>query len=1058
MRMNNQTLQLKRQTVSAFYRQAGLILCLMAISFSVWASPEKASAVKSPEAQQQETFTVKGVVKDETGETLPGVAIAVKGTALGTVTDLDGQYSIQVPKGSVLSFSYMGYETITKKVDNPAPINLTMQTSAIAIEEVVVTAMGVKAEKKKLNFAVQSLGEDQVTAGQSTNFVKTLQGKIAGVQTSNTGGAVNASTNIVIRAISSINPSQSNEPLFIVDGMPVRGGGTAAGDINPNDIENVTVLKGAAASALYGQDGANGVIMITTKTAQAGKMVVNGNVSIQLDNVANAPEIQQMFIPGARGFIPLNQQIGGWGPLLYPGEQVYDNIGNYFQTGLLQKYDLNASGGTEKFKTYASVNFLNHEGVVPKEYKNRLGLLLKGNFEISKTVNLTLQNNYIENQSRGASMGNLYSWPINDNMENYKNSDGSIRWVHDMSGMDGTEKIAVPMNPYWGRYEDYGKSQSTRNILQGALEWKPIKDLSLSTKVSYDRKFSTYDGYSTPRFTAADFPDIAREQEDGSIIYEKDETLEKNKSLAGEYLYQPSNNYLLTFQALGSYNLNIKKDFDLGFLLGFEMTNNKGEEATMGGAQFVLPGDFYSIQNIGFITTDTQYDYGMRLYHFDENKFGYFGELRFDYKGIANISGTGRFDMSSTLTQKTYFYPSVTAGLTFSELFGIAGDVFSYGKLRGNWAKVGKCAPRYRFDRNFKQWSTFPDGGFGLDATVGSANNIDPEMTSTWEVGADLRFFNNKTRLEVVYYKTTVENQIVTVRVSPASGMILQTRNEGAVSNKGMEITIGQDIFSNRDFKWNADLNFSYNRGRVENLPDELNEIQGTQYGDIFPTAYLHGSTTSIFGKDYERSPDGKIVCDETGRPIISSVKGTIIGDREPDFIMGLTNTFSWKDLSFSFLLDGRKGGDVANITARSLFSNGQHKSLEKYRNREVIFDGVVKQSDGTYLPNEKPVIMNQRNMIDLFYNVSSNFIEDGSYIRLTYVTVSYDFQKFLKKTPIKNLKLAATGQNLLLFTKYTGSDPQIGAGSASGTGSFGIDNSSIPNVRSFNFSLTATF
>ena len=332
-------------------------------------------------------------------------------------------------------------------------------------------------------------------------------------------------------------------------------------------------------------------------------------------------------------------------------------------------------------------------------------------------------------------------------------------------------------------------------------------------------------------------------------------------------------------------------------------------------------------------------------------------------------------------------------------------------------------------------------------------------MTSSWEIGADLRFFNSRTRLDVAYYSTTVDNQIVSVRVSPASGTILQTRNEGSIENYGMEFTLAQDIIQTKDFSWTATLNASFNRGRVRSLPDGIVEIQGSQYGDIFPCAYLHGSTTGISGKDYQRDPNGNVICNADGYPLISPVKGNYIGNREPDFLMGLGSTFRYKNATLSFLLDGRCGGDVVNVTNRGLISNGMNHLYEKYRNREIIFKGVVQNPDGTYSPNTTPIVLDQ-NFINTYFNtVSSNFIEDGSYIRLSYVTLGYNFKNMLKSSwCVKDLGITFTARNLFLLTKYTGNDPAIMAGVSGGTGAMGIDNYNVPNTRSYNVTLKASF
>ena len=373
---------------------------------------------------------------------------------------------------------------------------------------------------------------------------------------------------------------------------------------------------------------------------------------------------------------------------------------------------------------------------------------------------------------------------------------------------------------------------------------------------------------------------------------------------------------------------------------------------------------------------------------------------------------------------------------------------------------MGKSCTPYKFSDTFKNWSTFPDGGWGNDPTVGKALNLEPEMTKSWEIGADLRFFRNRTRLDVAYYSTTVDNQIVTVRVSPAAGQILQTRNEGSVENYGIEATLAQDIFKTKDFDWTVTANFSLNRGKVKSLPDQIKQIDGTNYGGIYPTAFLGGSSTGITGKDYVRDPDGNIVCNEDGYPLVNTSKQLYIGNREPDFMLGVGSSFRYRDLSVGFLFDGRCGGDVVNITGSSLISNGQHHLLDKYRNREVVFKGVVQNADGTYSPNTTPIILDQTFINTYFYPVSSNFIEDGSYIRLSYVTVGYDLSKLLvPNCPVKGLNVTLTGRNLFLLTKYSGSDPQVTeSGSSYGSGSGGFDRYGVPKTRSFNISVKATF
>ena len=1007
--------------------------------------------------------TVTGIVTSATDkEPIIGASVRVHGTNKGTTTDIDGNYTINVNDNDVLDFSYVGMNPVSVKVGNQSVINVELTDNSQILGEVVVTAMGQTQEKKKLNFAVQSLNADEVTAGSTANFANSLQGKVAGLQVATGGGSPNSSTQVIIRAISSVNNSQSNEPLMIVDGVPIRGKGSTLADINANDIENMTVLKGAAASALYGQEAANGVIMITTKSgSKDGSIRVTGSATVEINTPMRVPKIQSKFIPGTKGMYKENSSSGGWGPLLSANDIRYDNIGDFLGTGLLQKYDMSVSGGTEKFNAYASVAYMDNEGVVPKDYKKQLTVFLKSAFNPSKQVNIQFSMNYVDTKSRGFgnSMSTIYNWGINKNMSDYETLEGHVNWrarYENWDIMTDRERINAGVSPYYGRYHDKSETKSSRVMLNGQISYEPFTDLVFTGKVGYDKGHSTYEAYGVPRFYDEDFHDPT----DPDL----QQALSDSQSLFGWYSFQPSRGEQFTAQFLATYKRTFAQDYGFNALFGIEYKESNSYEASMYGEHFQLSGDFYSFMNTDFTNGDLLIANHPSLYHSKWNKYGYFGELRFDYKGMAQLSVTGRYDGSSRFKQvdPTYFYPSVTGGIIFSELFNLSNSWFSYGKIRGNWAKVGKDSPAYLFTDTYKQWTLFPDGGYGIDPTISRAVVLEPEMTSSWEIGADLRFFNQRTRLDVAYYSTTVDNQIVSVRVSPASGTILQTRNEGTIENYGVEATLAQDIFKTPDFDWTITLNTSFNRGRVKKLPDDI-EIQGTQYGDIFPVARLNGSSTGISGKDYRRDPNGNVICDENGYPVIDPAKGIYIGNREPDFLMGLGSTFRYKHATLSFLFDGRCGGDVVNVTGRSLITNGMARWYDRYRNREVIINGVqeVVGADGemTYVKNTTPIILDQNFVATYFSTVSSNFIEDGSYIRLSYVTLGYDFSHLFKKTwAVKGLSATFTGRNLFLLTKYSGNDPAILAAVSGGTGGMGIDNYNVPVSRSFNFSLKATF
>lgn len=1016
-----------------------ILVCLLFFESSILpVSAKQNSHVNQIKEYQSEekAYLLTGTVKDQTGTPIPGVNVIIKGSNIGTTTDILGKFELEVYPKSILTVSFIGFKTEEINVNNIKILNITLEEESINVNEVVVTAMGIVQEKKKMNFAVQSISREDLTVAKQSNFVNALQGAIAGASVSAAGGSPNASSQIILRGISSVNTAQNNEPLFVLDGSPIAGGATKAAEINPNIIENVTVLKGAAASALYGQEGSNGVILITTKSGKAGEMAVTFNSTIQMDQVANLPEIQNKYLRGGNG-VYNEQTMGGWGPLAPEGTKTFANAENFLETGLYQKYDLSVSGGSDNLTSLISGSYEKHKGVVINDNLDRWNVLIKSKYKINNKLDLNLSANISKKASRGSGqmMGSVYAWPIDDDMSNYKNQDGSIRWLY-----VANDKYESPMNPYWNRKEDWGKTKTIRNILQASINYLPITGMSLTGRVSYDITNNESESKITPRWPL-----------------ENDETASAiNNQYLGQYWFSDGASDNLTISAIGTYEKKLTNSFNMSLLAGTEIKRTTGRSAEMGGYNYVVPG-FISMENISsFLNED------VNLNHREVNNIGIYGEAKLEYKSYAHISVTGRNDYSSTLpsANRSYFYPSITSGIIFSELLKIPNNIMNYGKIRGNWAKVGKDAPAYNLNKYYRTLA-LPDGGYGVDPTRAANPYLKPEMTSSWEIGADLRFFRDKTRFDIAFYKTTVEDQIVTVRVSPSTGMILQARNEGKISNQGIEITYDQNIFKKRNYSWDMTLNFSKNKGRVDDLPDQIIEIYHTsaQIGDIRGTSYLHGSTTALSGKDYLRTKDGKIICDENGRPKINPVSSLLLGNREPDFKLSLINKFRYKNVNLSFMIDGRKGGDVANGTLRSLLSNGQAKVLEDYRNREILINGVIEQPDGSYIPNSKPIIFDHRFVNEYITSVGSNFIEDGSYVRLSYVTLSYKLDDLTRRIGVKGLTLSITGRNLVLLSKYSGSDPVVSlTGTAGGAGNFGMDSMNVPPVRSYSLSVSANF
>lgn len=1009
-----------------------LALLFFSTSPSFGSVPENMSI----EEFQNGRIRVRGEVRDKTGETIPGVNVSEKGTTNGTITGIDGTYTLEVLPTSTLVFSFVGFRPKEILVANQSVINTVLELEVLGLDEVVVTAMGIRSEKRRLNFAVQSVDSEDLNVGRQTNFVDALQGRVAGIEVSGTGGSPSASSQILIRGISSINPAQNNEPIFILNGMHVSGGASKAAEINPNDIENVTVLKGAAAAALYGQEASNGAIIITTKSGQKGEIRVEASGSVQADEAFRVPEIQQMYLRGAYG-VYREQSMGGWGPLAPEGTIKYNNPANYLQTGLYQKYDLSVSGGSDKFTSYTSGNYVRHEGIIPADYLERWGVLFKSRYEVSSKVAIDVMANFVSRNSRGgAGMSSAYQWPIDDDITNYKNPDGTIRWLY----INTNNRYNSPISPLWSRYEDYGRSDSNRSLLQGSLTWNIIKNLHLTGRISYDLTESESKSIVTPRWSLD--PGQTPTSEDLDYL--------------GSFFYSDGKSSVVNGGVLVTYSFDVIEKLRMEMLAGVDIKSITGRSAGMGGRQFIVP-EFYSITNLADIRREN-----ITMGRSEKNMYGYYGEIKLDYMGIAQFSATGRNDHSSTLPveNRSYFYPSFSTGIIFTELLTLPENIISFGKLRANWAKVGKDAPLYRLNNWYKAMP-HPDNGYGVDPTRSSNPHLKPEMTTSWEIGADARLFGDRTRLDLAWFATSVSNQIVDVRVSPASGNILQTRNEGDIRNEGFEISWDQTLFKQNNFRWNMVTNFGRSRGKVVSLPDQLVEVYhyAGQVSDIRPTAYLNGSTMALSGKDYLRTDDGRIIVDEVGRPKINASSSLLIGNREPDFTVGWLNRWQYKAWTLSVMTNFRKGGDVVNGTLRSLMSGGQAKMLENYRNRLILIEGVVEQPDGSFTENTIPVVFDQAFYLNYYAPVGSNFVEDGSLMRIGYATLAFNAQSLAKIIGIKGMSFSFTGRNLLLLTNYSGSDPVINyTGTAGGTGTYGIDYLGVPNTRSFTLNISATF
>ncbi len=987
-------------------------------------------------ATAQQRKVVSGKVVDFDNEPLVGANVVVKGTTHGTVTDRDGNYTIELSENeNILVFSYIGFETIEEQVGNRSVIDVSLSLGLQELMEIVVVgAFNIEQEKRAINYAVQEIQAENLEAPQQLNIVNSLQGQVAGAMITG-NGAPGSPSQILLRGGSSVGEGRNNQPLFVVDGIPIDNsaieqGGNRGMDLNPADIESITVLKGPSAAALYGLQAANGALIITTKSGKAGKTSINFGASVALDRPTRYMPQQDMYQRGLNGR-PDNTTTQSWGPTYRRDQTIYDNQEEFFETGITQNYNFNISGGNEKTTMYFSYNLLDQSGIVPNTDYSKHSALLKGTHQLLDNLSLSASANYITSEntrafdnSSGGFMTRVFRWPLTDDMSNYLNPNGTRRFLLPID-IYPTQSD----NPYWFLENNPTVDDVNRWISQISLSYDPLEWLTLTYRIGLDRT---------------------------NFHLKRQRAVSTGGSGLGSVYELERDNEILSSDFLVNIDKSLGSKFSLFGTMGTSIREDRGRTLSVSGENLLNEG-LYSINN-----TERQI---INSSHRRRNIIGVFGDLKLDYNGLAYLNVTGRNDWSSTLPEQnnSFFYPSVSAGLVFTELIPGDWSVLSFGKVRASWAQVGYDAAPHSLTPVLSPNET-EGGGFKNWHTAGNAN-LKPEMTTSKEVGIELHFLNDRIRLDATYYDMLTEDQIIRARVSPATGYVIQTFNAGSVSNKGYEVMLNANAIRQGDFSWDLTVNASHNDAVLESLPSHMSEYRQT-YGQT--TA---GNATSVPGRgffavsgvDYEYNEDGRRIIREDGFPSKTGSKDNYLGDREPDMILGLTNSFQYKNFNLSFLWDFRIGGKVLNTTAQSMVSVGMHEMLEEYRGVRYVFDGVVNtgsEESPVWEENTREVVLDQAYFQTEYAAVGANFLEDADWARLRFVTLSYNLNpKWLSKAGISNLQLTATGRNLLLFTPYTGIDPEVSsAGNRGGSGNMGIDYGAIPQMKGLTLGLKASF
>ncbi len=1002
---------------------------------------------------------IRGTIKDQkTNEPLVGVTVMIKGTTRGVISDIDGAYTLDVsgitkPR---VTFSYIGYKSREVEIKGQSVVDILLSEDFTELQEFVVTAFGVETEKKSINYAVQEVKGQEIQRSGQNNVINALQGKVAGTQITNSSGSPGSSSHILIRGANSISESTINQPLFIVDGIPIDntvafGGINRGFDINPNDIESITVLKSGAASALYGSEAANGAIIITTKRGKAGVTSVTYSSTFSMEQAFRITPKQHSFKQGNVGvFDPQSQ--ANWGPQVLPGDPTFDNVNNFLRTGSVQKHDISLTTGSEKSSLLASVNYLDHQGIHPAEALSRFGLFVKGENKISEKLSLETSLNYIKTNNSRAPFGNMinaYLWPINDDMSISRNPDGTKRWLIDRP--DGQE-WSQRENPHWAANNNSIKDEVDRIIALSTLRYSISDNLNLTYRLGADISNFHYKQITRPGSAGT-------EELFSGVITEADRYSDK-----------------ITSTLLLEFEKNLTEKIQISALVGHNAQWDNARSTTIRGTGYRNP-NLDNINNLSIFFPDPSQGILRRRI------VGAFTDVRVNYDGIVYLGATARNDWSSTLgfDFQGYFYPSVNLGVVFSEFLN-SQSILSFGKVRASYAAIGKDA---RPGQTITVLQPFAGIGGGFRASPFAGNpNLAPEISSELEIGTNLIFYNGKMKLDVAYYNMVSDGMIIQSRVSPASGGILLTFNAGSVRNRGVEIMADFELFSQNDFQWNLLANISGNRSRVVDLPSFVSRLPvtpGQLISSARPISILGEPLLGIEGTTYLYNEFGQLVVDENGVPRIGTYlrdedgnfvlnsDGTRatdptrvnLGNREPLAIIGITNSFMYKNFDLSFMFDIRIGGDVLNAANATMIGNGSSGYLEDYRNRETTFNAVVEQEGGVFTPNTESVILNQSFFATSYTPVGSNFVEDATWARLRYMSIGYNLpQSIAESLRIKNIHVSVTGRNLLLFTKYSGGDPEVnyaGAG-VGGSGTVGLDYFNVPQVQGFDLNIRASF
>lgn len=1055
--------------------------------------------------------TVRGIVTtEEDGEPVIGASVIVKGTSLGTVTDVNGRFELSglPPSATRLLISYISL--MAKEVAIAPQVSVTLKSDTHLLDEVVVTALGISREKKALGYTAQEVKQDALVQGKDNNLLNSLSGKIAGVRITNTQGDV-GSSRIVIRGETSI--AGENQPLFIVDGIPVdnsqlnaRSSGrdfkNAIADLNPEDIKTLTVLKGPNAAALYGARAAHGAIVITTKGGDKRQKGIGITLhsSTQVSFVATLPEFQNLFGQGAGGrFSYVDGKGAGvndgvdesWGPrldigLLIPqfdspldadGNRVAtpwvshpNNVRDYFRMGISTNNGISIARGDDKYQFRVGYNYEKQVSIVPDAGTNKTNISLNTDYHLAKWIVVGATANYI-----------VYTAPslpgsATPSGSNVRSNSPMLQFLWFGRQVD-TNSLKADYtrnwnssyydNPFWSA--SYNTQSQERHRLIGDLhaEFRLTDGLNVRFRTSTD-------WYNDRRKSKVKWGSAGAGSPYGSYAEDAYTVKENNTEVLATYIKQ------------------LNKNWGIDALLGFNVRNKQYENNYQAAPRLAV-ADLYTLTNSRDPLTSSNDFYRLRQY-------GLYGSIQLDYRRWAFLNITGRNDWSSTLPvdNNSYFYPSVTASVLLSEAFGWRSKTVNYLKIRGGWSQVGADANPYQLATVFTSETAFNGNPLQSSSTIGMNPNLKPEKTSSIEAGFEAAFWDNRLYLDFTYYKTDSRNQILKLATTAASGYTSQVRNAGHIRNRGYEIQLGAvPIQTSKGFRWNLDLNYGANSSKVVKLDDEglITSYQLYSSG-IQILASVGEAYGTLFGTSYVRDANGNVVVDANGLPKISTTNKTL-GKFTPDWTGGISNTFSYRSLSLSFLIDASVGGSIFSNTNKtgkytgvlantlsgrdaehgglwyytdamgnnvrlsespsySVSSDGLYYAQVNGQSTRVYQDGIMVEGV-TESGSKNEEVVSAEKYYHRIYSIAEANVYDASYVKLREVALSYRLPRlWTQKLHLQEASVTLTGRNLWTIYK---SVPNIDPESALTTGNAqGVEAYSLPTTRSFGVNLSVKF